>query len=92
MTCANGFRSSYYQSYLSDWSTSCCGEDTIESRDLCWSKAQENVPGAVGIYWDIQLGKCSAIDDLTALGPLQFLYPDNQDRVRLCVWNKPAGI
>ena len=87
MTCANGYRVSDYTSYLSDWGVAIPGGDTIDNRDLCWSKAQEAVPGAVGIYWDFVGKYCRAIDNLDALGTMQTTYPNFQDRVKLCLWN-----
>ena len=81
-----GYRKSDYLTYLSDWVTFLPKSNTVTNRNLCWAKAQENVAGAVGYFWQFDKGWCRAIDNLVALGTFQSTYPDDQDTARLCIF------
>ena len=87
--CAPGYRQSDWTKYLSQWDVNCCKGNTKANRDLCWKKAQKNVLGAVGIWWQYVYGHCRAITNLASLGTLQSTYPNDQSSTKLCVF-KPG--
>lgn len=91
MRCVLGYRSSDWDSYLSEWGTY-QKQNNVPSRELCWSKARENVPAAVGIFWGFDDGWCRAIDNLAALGTFESEYPDDKDEYMLCLFEQGTQI
>lgn len=89
LTCASGYRSGDWQSYLSSWGTSiakAAGDDQ-ESLKGCWELAKANVQNAVGVYWDFHNGYCRAINNKAPLMPFADTYDTEQGRRSLCLLN-----
>ena len=89
LVCSDGYiqeRYSEWSSYMSSWGTNDVKEgNTAENRQECWEKAKENYPGAQGIYFDYTAPYCRAINNPEFLLPWPASFPDNQEKITLCL-------
>ena len=85
--CSPGYRSSNWNEYMSSWGSGggLNKGETFENRKACWDLAKQNVPTAVGIYFDYSAPFCRAIDDASSIMPWPTSFPDNQDKLSLCI-------
>ena len=84
--CSPGYRVSDWREYLSDWSTTSLNKgDTLDNRKECWDLAKQNVPSAIGIYFDYTSPYCRAMDDASSLMPWPTSFANDQDSSSLCI-------
>ena len=71
---------------LSNWETQSISRgDTLKNRMECWNLAKQNVPSAVGIYFDYTTPYCRAIDDASFLMSWPTSITNDQDTKSLCI-------
>ena len=92
LDCVSGYRFNDWKSYAtSSWFDHVPMGEDISNRDDCWRLAQKNVNNSAGIMWWPGTGTCRAMHNYQILFPWPDSFPDRQNEVKLCIWNRVLG-